>query len=277
MASAGKLLQQERLKRDRSLSALAKETCISGRYLQAIEDDNLKVLPGDFFYRSFIKQYAQALDLDPKTTESVLAAAEPIQEADPLPALTMAYETAKEEGRSAGLYRPKTRVALALLALVLIGCSGLYSIWYRAQVEEEFTSESAAVPSAPALTRLPAAAKAQEIAEPPTLATPQQVTPAAPSASTAAEPDKIQVDLAATEKTWVSLSSHGKTVFSGVLGAEQTKNFAVSEQAKLMTGNAAGLDIRWNGKPIGPIGARGQVRTVLLNAHNYEILPPRGL
>ena len=91
------------------------------------------------------------------------------------------------------------------------------------------------------------------------------------------EPGEIQVDIAAKEKTWVSLSSHGKTVFSGILDTAQTKNFAVTEHAKLMTGNAGGLDVRWNGKPIGPIGSRGQVRTVLLNTDTYEILPPRGL
>jgi cytoskeleton protein RodZ len=273
MPSAGKLLQQERLKREVTLSALATETCISSRYLQAIEEDNLKILPGDFFYRSFVKQYAQALRLDEQATGAILAEIEPVGEVDPLPALTLAYQTAQKEGRISGLYRPSTRVAVALLGVVLIGCSGLFAIWHRTHTQEEIAAEPAATDAQPTVptTAQPAVAanSSRSNHAVPTVAPPAPDQPV--------EPGKIEVALEAKEKTWVSLSSHGKTVFSGIMNQAQTKNFAVAENAKLMTGNAAGLDIRWNGKPIGPIGSRGQVRTVLLNADTYEILPPRGL
>ena len=272
MPSPGKLLQQERLKREVTLATLASQTCICSRYLQAIEEDDPKILPGDFFHRSFVKQYAQALHLDQQTTDAILAEMKPIPEVDPVPALTHAYQTAQSEGRSSGLYRPSTRVAVALLATVLIGCSGVFAIWYKTHNEEE----AAAEPATP-----PAQTPISAVAEPSTPQTAPSDTPPAPSVpppeAHAVEPGKIQVDLEAKEKTWVSLSSEGKTVFSGVLDPEEIKNFAVSENAKLMTGNAAGLDVRWNGKPIGPIGSRGQVRTVLLSAHTYQILPPRGL
>ena len=77
------------------------------------------------------------------------------------------------------------------------------------------------------------------------VAEPPHITGAAP------ETGRISVDLAATEKTWVSLSSAGRTVFAGVLDASQTKNFALDEDAKLLTGNAAGLDVRMNGRAVG--------------------------
>jgi cytoskeleton protein RodZ len=271
MPSAGKLLQQERLKREITLSTLATETCIGSRYLQAIEEDDLKVLPGDFFYRSFVKQYAQALHLDQETTDTILAELAPMPEPDPFPALTLAYQTAQNEGRSSGLHRPSTRVAVALLAVALIGCSGLFAIWHKMRAQEEVAAEPASTPSQQAVASPAIVGSSQ--------ATPVPATPAVVSTPDAPPPapGKIQVDLEAKEKTWVSLSSHGKKIFSGILAPAQTKNFAVTETAKLMTGNAAGLDVRWNGKPIGPIGSRGQVRTVLLNVDTYEILPPRGL
>ena len=81
--------------------------------------------------------------------------------------------------------------------------------------------------------------------------------------------------LSARERTWVSLSSDGKTVFSGVLYARQTKNIEGLENAKLLTGNAAGLDVRWNGKSIGPLGTRGQVKMVLFTPENFQIISPR--
>lgn len=280
MPSPGKLLQQERLKRAVTLSALATETCICTRYLQAIEEDDLKVLPGDFFYRSFLKQYAQALHLDQQTTDKILAEVQPVPEIDPVPALTLAYQTAQNEGRSSGLYRPSTRVALALLGTVLIGCSGLFAIWHRTHAQEESAAEPAATPPSTAVTPAPQRSTPAPVVEPiPLPPAPRETARvvAPPPENQPVEAGKIQVALEAKEKTWVSLSSHGKTVFRGILKQAQTKSFAVSEHAKLMTGNAAGLDVRWNGKPIGPIGSRGQVRTVLFNPDTYEILPPRGL
>ena len=105
---------------------------------------------------------------------------------------------------------------------------------------------------------------------------PGPIAAAAPAAETPKpEPAKLSVGLSATERTWVSVSSDGKTVFRGVLRASQTKNIEGLDNAKLLTGNAAGLDVRWNGKPIGPLGLHGQVRVVVFTPENFQILSPR--
>jgi len=153
MSSAGNLLQTARLAQNRALRDIASETCINERYLRAIEEDDPSVLPGDFFYRSFIRQYAAALSLDEETTSAILREIAPAREVDPLPRLTLAYETALTEGRLSGLYRPKTAAAVALLALVLIGCSGLYAIWHKAQVQKEITAETAPAASAQSIPK----------------------------------------------------------------------------------------------------------------------------
>lgn len=41
-------------------------TKIQERYLEAIENNNLGILPGDFYVRAFIRQYALAVDLNPE-------------------------------------------------------------------------------------------------------------------------------------------------------------------------------------------------------------------
>ena len=76
------------LQRKRALADIASETCISTRYLEAIEADDTKILPGDFFYRSFIRQYASALGLDESATKRILEAVEPAPEIDPIPAFS---------------------------------------------------------------------------------------------------------------------------------------------------------------------------------------------
>src|SRR3954463_1319264 len=109
--SAGELLRCERLKRNRSLSAIASETCISTRYLQAIEDDKQKILPGDFFYRSFVRQYASSLGLAEAETRRILDTVGPPVEIDPIPLLSIAQQIADVEQASKPLAYIPTRIA----------------------------------------------------------------------------------------------------------------------------------------------------------------------
>src|SRR4051794_5956278 len=111
MPSAGALLRNQRLQRDRSLSDIAAATCISTRYLEAIEADNTKILPGDFFHRSFIRQYASALGLDEPATKQILDAVEPAPEIDPIPIMSLPHQIAEVEQRSKPLAKIPTRVA----------------------------------------------------------------------------------------------------------------------------------------------------------------------
>ena len=45
----------------RNITEIAETLCITPAYLRAIEADDLKTLPGIFFYKSFVKQYATLL------------------------------------------------------------------------------------------------------------------------------------------------------------------------------------------------------------------------
>ena len=86
--------------------------------------------------------------------------------------------------------------------------------------------------------------------------------------------NRVVVNLSATEKTWLSITCDGKRIFSGVLEATQTKTLFGSDVATMKVGNAGGIEVLWNGKPIGPIGPRGQVREVLFTPDNFEIKQP---
>jgi cytoskeletal protein RodZ len=255
MPSAGELLRNERVKRNRSLAEIAGQTCISRRYLEAIEVDRVTDLPGDFFYRSFLRQYAKALELDETATAEVLAAAVPISTADPVPALHEIYER-KDEVRTRRWTAP-TGVAILLLILVLVVTSGLYALWQRYQarsVAPQAVSSSSPTQSEPVMP---------------------QVTKPVPEEVRVADPGRIDLSLSATERTWVSVSSDSETVYMGILEPEQTRQFTLSGSAKIVTGNASGLNVVWNGKPIGPVGPRGQVRTVLFTADTFNIIAPR--
>jgi hypothetical protein len=84
----------------------------------------------------------------------------------------------------------------------------------------------------------------------------------------------VVLSLSATEKTWLSITSNGKKIFSGILEPRQSKTLTGTEVATLKVGNAGGIEVLWNGKPIGPIGPRGQVRTIQFTPENFRILSP---
>jgi cytoskeleton protein RodZ len=279
MLSVGEKLRNERQRQNRSLSAIASDTCISSRYLQAIEEDDLSTLPGFFFYKSFVKQYTAALGIDYRTVEADVEKMVPAEEIDPLPVLSASYQIAKTEGRITRFPRNKAAWSGGLLLVTLAAAGGCYHWWQKnlrgpGDAAPEVTHAAAAV--------TPAVPVPQTAAPPVPTSTEPAVDPAAPAPEVAKpvaaikpESGKLSVDLSAKEKTWVSLTSDGKTVFRGVLDPSQTKNIESVENAKLLTGNAAGLEVRWNGKPIGPLGSRGEVKVVVFTPENFQIFSPR--
>jgi len=62
----GDRLKEARESHNISLDDLQESTKIQKRYLQAIEDGNFNLLPGTFYAKAFIKEYALAVGLDPK-------------------------------------------------------------------------------------------------------------------------------------------------------------------------------------------------------------------
>ncbi len=70
LTELGARLKEARLAKGLSLDDLQEVTKIQKRYLVGIEEGNYSIMPGSFYVRAFIKQYAEAVGLDP---EEVLA------------------------------------------------------------------------------------------------------------------------------------------------------------------------------------------------------------
>ena len=128
---------------------------------------------------------------------------------------------------------------------------------------------AAAVPAAPATadrTDAPPATETTAAAKPAATATPLAGTaPANPNAP-------VRVELVAAEPVWVLARSDGKYLFSGTIEANQTRLVEANSTVTLRLGNAGGVNITLNGKPIGAVGPKGQVRTVQLTSGGFEIV-----
>ena len=63
MTDIGRMLKEERLARGLEIRELAKQTCISVRYLQAMEDGRFQTIP-NVYDKGYLKLYARALHMD---------------------------------------------------------------------------------------------------------------------------------------------------------------------------------------------------------------------
>ncbi|MEK4424498.1 helix-turn-helix domain-containing protein [Solibacillus sp. FSL K6-1523] len=64
LTELGARLKEARLAKGHSLDDLQEITKIQKRYLIGIEEGNYSIMPGSFYVRAFIKQYAEAVGLD---------------------------------------------------------------------------------------------------------------------------------------------------------------------------------------------------------------------
>jgi cytoskeleton protein RodZ len=314
-------LRRERLSRGFELDTISRELKISARFLEAIEGNDFKKLPGGVFAKSFVRQYARMLGLD---EEELAGEVQRIVEPEIVATHVSAERVAApeihlprvEEWERAGDRRSWSSVlpALALVVVVMLVCSGVYAFWQRArhpaaahqpssapaEAAHVASVEPPANPPAPlpadSAAQAPAAVPGSEPVAPPPQTQPQQVRPtessadrpasetATPPAASAASQapagaigstqprGEVRLELTAAEPVWVMAQANGKFLFSGTLDTNQTRTVEANGVVLLRLGNAGGLNITLNGKPIGTVGPKGQVRTVQFTSGGFQIV-----
>ena len=299
MTSVGETLRAERLKRNLALDQISRELKISPRFLDAIESSDFDKLPGGVFTKSFVRQYARLLGLDEEElageVQRVLEPVPAIQQHAALkPSAEAAFHVPKmEEWESVGERRIRwsgSLSAAAFLVVVLLICSGVYT-WL--QRPRNTTAETAAVQPAPQrqtpaqqppaqVASQPSAPQTASAAEPqpasPAVSPVQATIPAADTTTKVAGTEgggAVRVELTAAEPVWISVRADGKYAFSGTLEANQSRTVEAADSIVLRLGNAGGVNITFNGKPIGAVGPKGQVRNIQFTSGGFQIVPAK--
>ena len=83
--AAGKALTQARIARGLSLLDVERDTRISNRYLRALEEGRLDILPAPVYARAFMRTYAQYLGLDANALVQQIPGSRPEPTLPPLP------------------------------------------------------------------------------------------------------------------------------------------------------------------------------------------------
>lgn len=286
MSEIGQKLREARIEKGLTLDDVQQTTKIQKRYLSAIEEGDFEALPGNFYVRAFVKQYAQTVGLD---SEALLAD----YEADlpkPQPVETEATEpvTVKSRQTSKVATNPKLKrllpqiiVAVIVLAIVAV----VYSIALgnrgknRQPIEDLSSSTSVAKDSTdtnkPVVEDSDAAkkAKSESLKKASEKAAKASSEKAAKDAAEKAKAFTIkagtdvgskqvfditnwptdktsQLQLSSnTTQAWMSVTVDGAMLYQGVLNPKQQQNVTIPATAKLIeihTGNAPSTGVKIN-------------------------------
>lgn len=226
MGSFGENLRRERELRGITLRDVADATKISIRFLDALEQGRLDVLPGGLFPRAFVRQYAKFLGLDPDRAVADFLYSSGLQ--DPRPAPTAAASA--EPGV------PWRALAAGALALVTVVA------WLASPGGRPAST-------APEVTVTDVAP-----APPPT------TLPPAPAYTPAPEAQGLVLQVSAEADCWVEVRADGEMRLSRELAAGERQTIEARDELVLSVGNAGGLSFSVNDRPGLPLGKSGEVK-----------------
>lgn len=122
MTELGARLKEARERKGYSLDDLQEITKIQKRYLVGIEEGNFNNMPGSFYVRAFIKQYAEAVDLDPDELLEQYKREIPASQTEEV---VQSYSTSHSRKKLAstknkGLNEAMPKMIVALFAIVIV-------------------------------------------------------------------------------------------------------------------------------------------------------------
>jgi cytoskeleton protein RodZ len=235
-ASFGRYLQAIRVERGISLDQVAEVTRIPVRNLEAIDLEDSQRLPPEAFLKGFLRAYAKAVGAD--GNEAVRRYV----------AHRVMTREAEDAGRQPEQARSGTRWKLAAtLALLLILIVGSIFAWQWLSPSHIETAPIAADPGAVSPEPLPVESAQNRPAPPPTL------KPGPPAAA----PHILMVS--ATENTWLKVVTDQGIPSEYNLKAGEHLKLEARATFNLLIGNAGGVKLNLNSKPVNVPGKRGEV------------------
>jgi cytoskeleton protein RodZ len=283
MGGFGERMQREREMRSISLEEIAESTKIGCRMLRALEEEDFDKLPGGIFNKGFVRAYAKFLGIDEeqavvdfqtafleKQQRHAANGSNGLQHSEVL-AGVQASSTYAEEGPQPDQAAGFMRAAIIIVVLVGIGVLG-WKFWpvKTAAVNPTETAAPRVVTQnipaapAPATTDEPSTAKkdTSTITEP--IAKAAAPEPSAETARGAATDSGIlRLQIHARERSWIKITGDdGKLLMQGEIAPGGSRSFRATRQMVLTLGNAAGVEISYNGQTLPQFPADPKTRTL---------------
>jgi cytoskeletal protein RodZ len=180
----GAVLRQRREELGLSLNDLAASTRVRKTYLQALEEENLQMLPGAAYAVGFLRIYARQLGLPVESLIAALAATESLEDHPALPAMGGDLPRGSRKGRRK---KPVSRLLLFLLFFLLLSAGGY--LYFRSHARNPQPPPAAVSPPESSLQLQPTP---QPVAVPP-VAVPPAPAQSTPQGQPATVPTELPV------------------------------------------------------------------------------------
>lgn len=235
--SIGTTLAQARESAGLSVDEVAHATRIRRTLLLGIENDDFSACGGDFYARGHVRTIALRLGVDPVPLLHEFDAARPPES----PRTTDVFEPERARPERRG---PNWSAAMAAALVLVVGFGVVQAFTGGGGTDDSpqagsgstSTSSSAPPSSSPSASGTGGGAVAQ------------------------APRNKVEVDVHATERSWVQVTTGtGQELYQGLMDVGMTKSFTDKRQLRVVIGNAGGIQLTVNGTDIGATGRRGQV------------------
>lgn len=241
METIGSRLKKARQERNLTLEEVQKKTKIHPRVLKALEEDRPEQILSLTYIKGFLKIYADYLRLDGSSLVKEYVNFHPTS-------VRQVIDLTKEklpQGYAKVVFILK-RFAL-ILPVLLIFILFLFSLRSIIRSRELKKTEEAKSPKVTSKVK---------VAAPPAVA----------------KLELFKLAIRAKQDTWIQVKADGKIVFQSVLPKGSSEKWEAKEKLELWIGNAGGIDLELNGKPLGPLGRYGQViKNILITKEGMKI------
>jgi cytoskeletal protein RodZ len=249
----GKYLRQQRESKKVSLREVAKSTRVREQILKAIEEDHHHLLPSTTYVKGFLLAYAKYLSLNPN---EVLLRYERMLKGEPVtPPLAQPQQETPQPPKPKPKRLWNTKQAWIVIGVIVLGLIGFYFFFpYSYQPSME------SVPVKPDPVK-------------PILEEKISITPSPPPAATTSAPEKkpFSLQFKAVEETWVSLQLDDQPEREMTFRAGEGISIEASNRIRILIGNAGGLDLVLNGRPLEKFGKSGEVLTLIFSSQGVEV------
>ncbi len=261
-ASFGEQLRLAREARGISLREISEQTRISTRYLEAIEADDYKRLPGGIFNKSFIKAYAKYIGYDEKEALEAYARTARDQGTSPDDVVSTPYQPrvyTDGNARSPLVTGLLTIIILAILSL------GVYAAmhWYQRREANATGDQNSPVQQ----TGQSGASQTTNASTAPAS------TGAAPTANTAGS-FTVQIK-ARGESVWTRSKVDDAAASELMLQPDETREFKPAQRVSILISRskAGALEVSINNRPAKVVPeARGNLAEIIITKENYAQL-----
>lgn len=280
-SAIGARLKAARVAKGLTIDDLQQITKIQKRYLIAIEDEQFDKLPGDFYVRAFVKQYADTVDLDGNALLEEYSDQLPsthaetyVQNVDEVQPTRVA---SREQPTS-----PASRVRSYLPTIIVTGIVViiLLFIWFMAvRTHTSSTANATSSSSVEVSSSKKSSSSASSKASSSSAKSSSKSKSSAQTIKADSDSDtaftmtngatKNKVVIKSTKAAWTSVTTNGTQTWQGTLTANGSHTVTLPSNAstvKFQLGNAVATTITINGKKFNfnPKNSSSQVRTITL-------------